>query len=66
MPSDIVLLRIVALYVKQMLYWTGHRCYDIGEEEMAESDFAKRLDDDMPKCFGKLYPTSQVEEVEWH
>ena len=33
---------------------------------MAESDFAKRLDDDMPKCFGKLHPISHVEEVEWH
>ena len=61
-----VLLLVVALDVEEVLDGPCHRSYDVSKEEMTEPDFAKRLDNNMPKCFRQLNPTSKVEEVERH
>ena len=60
---DEFLLLVVARDYEEMLDWSCHRCDHIGEEEMAEPDFAKWRDQDVPKSLGKLDTSLQVEAV---
>ena len=57
---------IVASDNHQMLERCCHGCYNVCQEEMSESDFAERWNDDVPKSLCNLNSASKVEAVYWH